>query len=233
MLTDLIQRFDQLSDDLLLAVRRGDEAAIDLIDAQLKPLTRRIFEIDARDRSEMMAQIAFFNRLAMRNCEDDFSVRRYTNMMSTLFLRYLELTGGQKPDPLQPEHTDLSEGYDPSLHELLLDSIPERVAVIGLDYRYIYCNRRNAEFHNKKPADFIGKHMLDIIDQKRFQTRAKPRIDQCFGGARISYPYEVPDANGRLFEVNCRMTPLTGPDKKIAGAVLVLTMQPIFARMAQ
>jgi PAS domain-containing protein len=233
MLSDLIRKFDQLSDELLFAVRRGDESEIDLIDTQLQPLTRRIFDFDARNHSEIMAQISFFNRLATKNCEDDLSVKRYTTMMSRLFMRYLELGSGQKLMKSRFEQVPLDEGYDPSVQELVLDSIPERVAVIGLDYRYIYCNRRNAEFHNKQPSDFIGKHMLDVIDQKRFQSRAKPRIDQCFGGARISYSYEVPDAHGRLFEVHCRMTPLTGPDNEVGGAVLVLNMQPMFARMAQ
>ena len=233
MLSDLIRKFDQLGDELLLAVRRGDESEINLIDTQLQPLTRRIFDFDARNHSEIMAQIGFFNRLATKNCEDDFSVKRYTTMMSRLFMRYLELGSGQKLIRSLRAGIPLNGGYDPSLQELVLDSIPERVAVIGLDYRYIYCNLRNAEFHNKKPSDFIGKHMLDVIDQNRFQTRAKPRIDQCFGGARISYSYEIPDAHGRLFEVNCRMTPLYGPDKGVVGAVLVLSMQAMFARMAQ
>lgn len=232
MLSDLIRKFDHLSDELLVAVRRGDEGEINQIDRQLQPLTRRIFDFDAVNHNEIMAQIGFFNRLAMRNCEDDFSVKRYTTMMSTLFARYLASNDTRKSLPSQLEQISVCDGYDPSLQELVLDSIPERVAVIGLDYRYIYCNSRNAEFHNKQPSDFIGKHMLDVIDRKRFQTRAKPRIDQCFGGARISYTYEVPDAHGRLFEVNCRMTPLTGPDKVIAGAVLVLNMQPMFARTA-
>lgn len=232
MLSDLIRKFDHLSDELLVAVRRGDEGEINQIDRQLQPLTRRIFDFDAVNHNEIMAQIGFFNRLAMRNCEDDFSVKRYTTMMSTLFARYLASNDTRKSLPSQLEQISVCDGYDPSLQELVLDSIPERVAVIGLDYRYIYCNSRNAEFHNKQPSDFIGKHMLDVIDQKRFQTRAKPRIDQCFGGARISYTYEVPDAHGRLFEVNCRMTPLTGRDKVIAGAVLVLNMQPMFARTA-
>jgi len=232
MLSALIQKFDQLGNELLLAVRCGDEDEINRVDAQLQPLTRCIFDFDARDHSEIMAQIAFFNRLAMRNCEDDSSVRRYTSMMSKLFVRYLAPHDGWKPFASRREQPPLFDGYDPALHELILDSIPERVAVFGLDYRYIYCNQRNAEFHNKRPSDFIGKHLLELIDRERFRTRAKPRIDQCFGGARVSYNYEAPDAHGRLFEVNCRMTPLTGPDNTIAGAVLVLNMQPMFAQMA-
>lgn len=232
MLSALIQKFDQLGNELLLAVRQGDEAEIKRVDAQLQPLTRQIFDFEARDHNEIMAQIAFFNRLAMKNCEDDSSVRRYTTMMSTLFVRYLETDGGPKPLAPNQEMPPLLEGYDPALHEFILDSLQERVAVFDLDYRYIYCNQRNAEFHNKRPSDFIGRHLLDMIDHNRFQARAKPRIDQCFGGARLSYTYEAADAHGRMFEINCRMTPLTGPGNAIAGAVLILDMQPMFARMA-
>lgn len=232
MLSALIQKFDQLGNELLIAVRHGDEKEINRVDAQLQPLTRQIFEFRARDHSEIMAQIAFFNHLAMKNCEDDGSVRRYTTMMSSLFVRYLESTGGAKPEGLKQDMPPLLEGYDPAVHEIILDSLQERVAVFDLDYRYIYCNRRNAEFHNKRPSDFIGRHLLDMIDHHRFQTRAKPRIDQCFGGARLSYTYEAADAHGRMFEINCRMTPLKGPGNAIAGAVLILGMQPMFARMA-
>jgi PAS domain-containing protein len=232
MLSALIQNFDQLGNELLVAVGRGDEAEINRIDAQLQPLTRQIFEFEARDHSEVVAQIAFFNRLAMKNCEDDSSVRRYTTMMSNLFVRYLEPGGAGNTLSSKVTQAALIDGYDPSLHELVLDSIPERVAVFDLDYRYIYCNQRNAEFHNKRPSDFIGRHLLDMIDHKRFQSRAKPRMDQCFGGARISYNYEAADAHGRLFDIQCRMTPFTAPDKTIAGAVLVLNMQPIFAKTA-
>ncbi|MBC7281266.1 hypothetical protein [Hoeflea sp.] len=68
---------------------------------------------------------------------------------------------------------------------------------------------------------------------KRFQTRAKPRLDQCFGGACICYDYEVADACGWMFEVNCRMTPLRGADgTSIIGAVLILSMQSMFARVS-
>ncbi len=232
MLSALSQNFDQLANELLVAVRDGDEVEISRLDAQILPLTRRIFDFEARDHAEVMAQIAFFNRLAMKNCEDDGSVRHYTTLMSSLFARYLERNGVRRPLVSSRDQAPSFVGYDPSLHELVLDSIPERVAVFDLDYRYIYCNQRNAEFHNKRPSDFIGKHLLDMIDRKRFKSRAKPRIDECIGGARVSYSYEAADAHGRLFAIKCRMTPLTGPDDAIAGAVLVLSMQPMFARTA-
>ncbi|WP_299861189.1 PAS domain-containing protein [uncultured Hoeflea sp.] len=229
MLLKLIEEFDDLCASLLASVRRGDETSVDLIDAEIQPLVRRIFGLHAQDREEIRLQLEFFARLAVQNSEDDDSVCRYTTMMTALFDRYLGSSPALAPLQSPPR---LASGYDASLHELLLDSVPERVAVVGLDYRYIYCNERNADFHEKPASSFIGKHLTDFIDAERFETRAKPRLDQCFGGARVSYRYEAADAGGRMYDVSCRMTPFHGPDRSIVGAVILLSSQPMFARVA-
>lgn len=231
MLFGLIQQFERLARELVAAAYNEDEARVDRIDARIQAVIDRLFRLRARNRSEMSAQIEFFKRLAQRNCEDGSSVGRYTDAMTTLFDRYLD----SSPDLLSADgrlvRAPLQEGYDPSVHELVLDCLPERVAIIGLDYRYIYCNKRNADFHEKRPSDFIGKSLCDFIDTERFETRAKPRLDQCFAGDSFTYDYEVDDARGRMFEVSCRMTPLPGADGNIIGAVLVLSMQSVPARV--
>lgn len=229
MLGELIRQFDRIAGQLLVAVGREDEEQVSRLDAQLQTAMRQIFDARAQSRSDISIQINFFNRLALRNCEDSGSVGRYTDMMLSLFDRYMGSSANLKTIRSGLALEALADGYDPSLHELVLDSVPERVAVIGLDYRYLYCNKRNAEFHNKRPSDFIGRHLFDMIDPERYQTRAKPRLDQCFGGARFTYGYEAADFNGRLFAISCRMSPLAGKDGNVAGAVLVLSMQPVFA----
>ncbi|WP_052161228.1 PAS domain-containing protein [Hoeflea sp. BAL378] len=230
MLSGLIQQFERLANDLLAAAQQEDEAEIERIDARIQALIERLARLRARSRSDISAQIGFFRRLALRNCEDGSSVGRYTQTMMSLFDRYMDMNAGIRPPAAGLLHQPVADGYDPSVQELALDCLQERVAIIGLDYRYIYCNKRNADFHHKRPSDFIGRPLFEMIDMERFQTRAKPRLDQCFAGAYISYNYEVPDACGRMFEVNCRMTPLPGHDGSIIGAVLVLSMQSMFAR---
>ncbi|OCW57634.1 PAS domain-containing protein [Hoeflea olei] len=232
MLSELIQQFERLSSELLAAAQREDEAAVEKIDQRIQGLIGRLSRLRARDRSEVWAQIAFFRRLALRNCEDGSSVRRYTQLMMSLFDRYMDPDAGLKPEIQGQAYLPVPEGYDPSVHELALECLPERVAIIGLDYRYIYCNKRNADFHQKQPSDFIGTPLFELIDMDRFNNRAKPRLDQCFAGAYVSYDYEIADASGRLFEVHCRMTPLPGHDGRIIGAVVVLSMEAMFARVA-
>lgn len=243
MLLKLIGTFEDQCTELLLAVRHGDEASVARIDSDIQPLIQRIFRFYARDNKEAIQQLRFFARLAVRNSEDDDSVSRYTDMMAALFERYLSAgLAFSRPEIAQIQDwvsvpskaladQAFAEGYDPSPHELVLDSLPERIAVVGLDYRYIYTNKRNGEFHGKPPSEFVGRHLAEFIDKQRFLSRAKPRLDQCFGGARVSYNYEIADPRGRMFEVNCGMTPFWGPDKAIVGALLTLKMQPLFARV--
>lgn len=238
MLPKLIEEFDDLCSDLLASVRRGDETRVNQIDAEIQPLLRRIFSFHASEPAEIRLQLGFFSRLAVQNSEDDESVSRYTHMMTALFDRYLEFSvapsprrAAALPPPLSTAER-LPSGYDASLHELLLDSVPERVAVVGLDYRYIYCNQRNADFHDTPASAFIGRHLTDFIDPEQFSARSKPRLDQCFGGANVTYRYEVADAGGRMFDVSCRLTPFLGPDRSIVGAVVVLSPQPMFARVS-
>ena len=232
MLSGLIQQFESLANELTIAVRCGHEAEVQALDLQLQRLIGRIFAVHARSRGDISAQIGFFNRLAVRDCDDGVSVRRYTGMMTALFHRYLEPDAGARPGPRAKTQHLLPNGYDPSVHEMLLDSVPERVAVISLDFRYIYCNAPNAAFHAKRPADFIGKHLSEIVGEESFRKRGKPRLEQCFAGARVSYKYEAHDFRGRMFEIDCRMTPFVLPDGSIAGGVIVLSMQPMFARTA-
>lgn len=242
MLQALIVEFETLCSELLSAVRRGDENVVNRIDAEIQPSLQRIFRFRARSSDEAIQQLQFFARLAVRNCEDDDSVSRYTDMMTELFHRYLDPVEGfpessahspdrSKPFPARETGGPLADGYDPSSHELLLDSLGERIAVVGLDYRYIYTNKRNAEFHAKSPSDFVGKHLGDMIEADRFHDRAKPKLDKCFSGQTVQYDYRIADLMGRIFDVNCRMTPFLGPDSKIAGAVIVLNMHPSLARV--
>ena len=229
MLSGLIQQFERLAGDLVAAAYHEDEAEVDRIDARIQALIERIFRIRVRSRAEVSAQIGFFKRLAQKNCEDGSSVARYTDAMTALFERYMDLAGGLEPETAGLGPGPLHEGYDPSLHELALDCLQERVVIIGLDYRYIYCNKRNAEFHRKRPSEFIGKPLFELIDMERFQTRAKPNLDRCFAGNALSYDYEVTDASGRMIKVNCRMTPFSGADGSIAGAMLVVSNHPSYA----
>lgn len=237
MLSQLIGEFEALCLKLAISVSRGDEHDVARIDGQLAPLMRSIFAHEGADRMEIARQLSFFAGLAVSNCEDDASVRRYTGMMIALTNRYLDRSAYPLPvtsreaAKRQAETSAPTDGYDLSVPEMILNSIPERVAVIGRDYRYIYVNEPNASFHAMRPSQFIGVHISERIGSERFFGRAKAKLDQCFAGARLAYHYEIGDLTGHQYDVQCRMTPLVGPDDKIVAAILVLSMHLVSERV--
>ena len=189
MLSGLIQQFESLANELTIAVRCGHEAEVQALDLQLQRLIGRIFAVHARSRGDISAQIGFFNRLAVRDCDDGVSVRRYTGMMTALFHRYLEPDAGARPGPRAKTQHLLPNGYDPSVHEMLLDSVPERVAVISLDFRYIYCNAPNAAFHAKAEAEVSrAQHFNNAEEYRKYLALVSEGRDRIHDPA-VSVPW--------------------------------------------
>ncbi len=63
----------------------------------------------------------------------------------------------------------------------VFESLPDRVSIIGRDYRF---RRVNPVFERKwrMPAEtVVGKHMADILGMEAFK-QAKPYLDRCFAG---------------------------------------------------
>jgi PAS domain-containing protein len=64
----------------------------------------------------------------------------------------------------------------------LFDSMSDRVTVLDRDYRYIFTNRANADFHSERQADFIGRPNWQVTSQRYFETVTKPLVDACLAG---------------------------------------------------
>lgn len=224
MLARHIELFDRFGADLAEAIRRDDQAEILKADRALVDQLQKILSHHATERPEIDHQIQFLSALIDRNADDIDSVIRYKAALLALFARYLDETGG---DGVAKSAVTRNRN-DASPQDMLLDSLEERVGVVGLDYRYIFTNERNAQFHQVRPAAFIGRHIVEFIGEERFATRVKAKLDQCFSGASLNYGYEITDANGQAFAVNCRMTPFRDGSGQIAGAIVMLSMQPVF-----
>lgn len=225
MLSKHIELFDRFGADLAEAIRHDDEAEILKADRALVDQLQKILSHHATERPEIDHQIQFLSALMDRNADDIDSVVKYKSALLALFARYLDDMGG---DGLVAKSALTRSRNDASPQEMLLDSLEERVGVVGLDYRYIFTNERNAQFHQVRPSAFIGRHIVEFIGEERFETRVKAKLDQCFSGASLNYGYEITDANGQAFAVSCRMTPFRDGSGQIAGAIVMLSMQPVF-----
>src|SRR5262249_43914387 len=128
-----------------------------------------------------------------------------------------------------PSAAPLFSDNDNAFSGVILDSLPDRVAVITKDYRYLYSNPANALYLNSSPVELIGRHLVEFIGETRFEQSVKANLDACFTGARVDYSYEVELPEGGTKTVRCRMTPFRAAPDGVVGALIVL--QDIGARL--
>lgn len=65
---------------------------------------------------------------------------------------------------------------------VLLNSTSDRIAIIDRDYKYIFSNQANAEFHGLQPSEIIGTHVSSVVGEDCFRKITKPMLDECFAG---------------------------------------------------
>ena len=73
------------------------------------------------------------------------------------------------------------------LAQQVFERSPDRISIVGRDYRY---QRVNPAFERRygRPAEtFIGKHVADLLGWKAFEQTAKAYYEQCFAGEEVSY----------------------------------------------
>jgi PAS domain S-box-containing protein len=70
--------------------------------------------------------------------------------------------------------------------QLVADSMPAAVALCSRDQRYIWVNRRCAEWLGMPAADVTGRPMLEVIGRENFDA-VRPYIDRVLAGEHVSY----------------------------------------------
>jgi PAS domain S-box-containing protein len=68
----------------------------------------------------------------------------------------------------------------------VFESSPDRVSIVGTDYRYRRVNPV-AERDWKMPAErIVGMHVADLVGRDIFEQKIKPNLDRCFEGEDVS-----------------------------------------------
>ncbi|MCF3640108.1 PAS domain-containing protein [Rhizobium sp. TRM95111] len=225
-LKTLVELFWFKYSQLKHAIRNGDEKLVSVLDREIEPSLSLIFHRQAASVGELRDQFQFMVDLLREECEDRSCVQRQASYIQGLLDRYFGMPSNPRViEPMRPRLSSsvvrspylVDEGF---LSDVILDSIPDRVAVITTDYRYLYSNPVNAEHLNHKPIDLIGRHIIEFIGVQRFENRVKPMLDRCFSGEIVEYNYVSPRVvNGMT---HCRMAPCRSGGSKMLGALLTL-----------
>jgi two-component system CheB/CheR fusion protein len=70
--------------------------------------------------------------------------------------------------------------------QLVADSMPAAVALVSRDLRYIWVNRRCAEWLGMQPEDVLGRPMAEVIGRDNLNA-IRPHIDRVLAGEHVQY----------------------------------------------
>ncbi|MBB2752411.1 UNVERIFIED_ORG: PAS domain S-box-containing protein [Rhizobium aethiopicum] len=226
---ELFRAFSLRCTQIEEAIRLGDDQRVTALDGHVEPLVEAILAHQAVNLLEAYMQLQFVTHLIGQDADDSASVAEHTTVLSYLLDRYF---GTHGPDWRVPSPQDVRieppPAYVPDtdngqfLNSAILESLPDRVAVLTKDYRFLYSNPANCAHLNKKPMELIGRHLSEFIGEELFAACAKYKLDACFAGEQIDYAYKCPDGNGGSGQVRCRMSPLRDAGGTVIGALLVM-----------
>lgn len=97
------------------------------------------------------------------------------------------------------------------------DALTDRIAVFDRDYRYVFTNKANLEFHRETLHAFEHRPNWDMTGERFFEVANKPRFDACFAGNTVHGYSMRPD--NKTFSTS--YTPIRDADGEIRSVILV------------
>ncbi|NLS15673.1 PAS domain-containing protein [Rhizobium sp. P40RR-XXII] len=224
----LFHAFSTKCNQIQRAIKLGDDELVASLDRELEPLIAAILAYKATSLLEIYMQLQFMNNLIREESDDRSRVMHNSASLSVLIDRYFggaNESAGEILRAFSSEKTDRDEafGFEESsvLNDVILDSLPNRVAVITRDYRYLYSNAANSEFLKSKPMDLVGRHISEFVGSDYFESNVKAKLDTCFAGEQVEclYPADRQVELGKV--LHCTITPLRAKSEVI-GALVVM-----------
>lgn len=105
----------------------------------------------------------------------------------------------------------------PQLRQVL-DTLPERAAILDSRYRYLYVNPANAHFHGLSVAEMENKPSWRVIGQRAFEGVMRPHYDRCIGGQ--TFNIYTRRSGTRLYRT--QFSPLCVDGDSVASAVITV-----------
>ncbi|MBA3041839.1 MAG: PAS domain-containing protein [Rhizobiaceae bacterium] len=223
-LLPLFEAVSLKNSQLQQAIRVGDDHLVRLLDRELDPLIAAVVDYHASDIAEIHMQLRFIGSLIREDADDRSCVQRHAAVLSILLDRYF---GDVRERGRSPSSLALAElgarmdGEDNYLNESILNSMPDRVAVVTLDYRFLYCNPAHAEWLGATQLDLVGRNLFDFVDDGQVAQDIRQQLDRCFAGERSEVCYWWRSA-GIGIALRSRAAPLRTPRGDVIGAILTV-----------
>ncbi|MEP0940522.1 MAG: PAS domain-containing protein [Rhizobiaceae bacterium] len=222
LLSGLIDSHNECVSRLILAIQNDSAPEIiDGLDSRIKLFAGSVRDIHLSSPLDINQQIKFFlNR--SQSLGDDALTSEDRNTVELLIDRYTNQPnsgrGIGRNDPIVDTQALVNLRDKRFFTDQLIVQSNSRISLYNLDYQYEYTSTGNARFHDTDQASFVGKHVADIVGDRRFKERAKRYYDRCFSGEHLHYSYflDVADKGERLMD--CQLTPYRDSDGSVRGA---------------
>ncbi len=119
---------------------------------------------------------------------------------------------------------DVSErkGYIDTLrlYERLVSALPDQLAVVGRDYRYVSVNDASVTRHGRPRDAIVGHSVAELLGRGRFETLVKDKLDRCLAGAMVHFRewFDFPKIGARFMDVT--YTPYVDAGGRISGVIV-------------
>jgi PAS domain S-box-containing protein len=81
----------------------------------------------------------------------------------------------------------------------VFETLPDTVAIIGTDYRYRRANEAHERVWGVPAEKMVGMHVADVLGRDLFERLAKPYLDRCFAGEKVTLVEWFDTPVGRLY----------------------------------
>ena len=165
------------------AIRSGDDQLVRVLDREIDPLISALISYRATDFDDIYLQMRLLTKFLREDADDRSCVLRHASMLSLLVERYFGPKRIQEtPMPAVPEGSRPMGGDDEQLNEVILNNLPERVAVVTCDYRYLFANTAMAGMLGKRQIELIGRSVFELGLARDDDDALRYALDQAFAG---------------------------------------------------
>jgi len=102
----------------------------------------------------------------------------------------------------------------------VFESSPDRVAIIGRDYRLRQVNPVFERFWNVPAARALSMTVADIVGEEMFEETFKPHLDRCFAGEDVTFAAWLHYRFGRRY-VAITYTPLRPSSERVEASLMI------------
>src|SRR5438552_17047780 len=103
----------------------------------------------------------------------------------------------------------------------VFESLPDRVSIVGRDYRYRRVNPVFVRNWDMPAAKIVGMHVADLLGVEVFEQNVKPNLDRCFAGEDVSDMDWFSDAHGRRY-LTLSFSPLRPDSDRVEAALVIV-----------